>query len=350
MATSAVESASSLPDLLADTGADETIFVVDDEYGVRRVVAAILRTEGYRVEEFETGEAALAALDESVALLLTDISMPGINGVELARLSKERAPALAAIMFTGLPDSSTAAESLRLGASDYLAKPVRTEDLKRSVSRTLEKRREAIQRERVAAWLQSEVEARTGDLKRHSLATLVTLVRAMEAKDPYLKGGSGRIARLCGRMAADLGFDKQGVVEVSTAGLLHDIGMIGTPEAILHKTSALTPKEYEQVKSHVEVGANILQPLTHLGRVVEYVRYHHERLNGSGYLEGLKGDEIPLGAQIVGLAESYTAMTMDRPFRSRSSRGEALLSLRAGEGIWFHSRLLDALEAAARLR
>lgn len=338
-----------LPDLLADFDADKTIFVVDDEYGVRRVVAAILRREGHRVEEFETGETALAALDDSVALLLTDISMPGISGVELVRLAKERAPELAAIMFTGLPDSSTAAESLRLGASDYLAKPVRVEDLKRSVSRTLAKRREAIQRERVAAWLQSEVEARTLDVKRHSLATLVALVRAMEAKDPYLKGGSGRIARLCERMAADLGFDQQGAVEVSTAGLLHDIGMIGVPRSILHTTSTLTSKEYQQVKLHVKIGASILEPLTHLGRVVEYVRYHHERLNGSGYLEGLKNDEIPLGAQIVGLAESYIALTMDRPFRSRCSTAEALLTLRAGEGIWFQSRLLDALETAVRL-
>jgi len=348
MSTPVADNGTDIPDLLADLASREaSIFVVDDEPGVRRVVAAILRSDGHKVQEFESAEAALDSIDnEAVALLLTDISMPGMNGIELAREARERAPDLAVIVFTGLPNTETAAESLRLGVSDYLPKPVRAEDLEQTVRRTLVKRAEAIQRRRVEAWLRAEVERRTDDLRQHTVSTLVALVRAMEAKDPYLKGSSGRIARLCERMAVRLGFDPPQVREIGIAGLLHDIGMLGVPEMILHKEAALTPDEFAQVKRHVEIGVSILQPLAHLGAVIEYIRCHHERLNGSGYPRGLKGDEIPLGAQIVGVAESYNALTTDRPYRQRCKPSEAVTSLRASEGVWFSSRTLDALESS----
>ncbi len=149
-------------------------------------------------------------------------------------------------------------------------------------------------------------------------------------------------------MAKHLDMDSEGIEEVRTAGMLHDIGMISTPEALLRKEGQLDPDEYQLVKKHVEVGAAILLPLKHLGNVIDYVRCHHERINGSGYPEGLRGDEIPLGAQIIGLADSFTALTMERPFRSAVDPGEALQTLRASQGVWYTGRLLDALEQAVR--
>jgi putative nucleotidyltransferase with HDIG domain len=324
------------------------VFVVDDEPGVRRVVAAVLRKDGYPVKEFEHAHAALDALEnEEISLLITDISMPGINGVELAERALGQVPDLAVIIFTGVPDSVTAVQSLRIGVADYLTKPVDMETLRGSVHRTLRRRAEIIRRRELESWLRGEVAKRTRDLESLSVSTLVALVRAMEAKDPYLRGGSERIARLSELMARHLEMEPAEVEAVRTAGLLHDIGMISTPEAILHKPSQLTSEEFSHIKNHVEVGITILSSLGHLEDVIEFIRYHHERINGSGYPEGLRGEEIPLGAQIVGLADSFNALTMERPFRAAVSAGEALQILRAGQGIWFTGRLLDALERAA---
>jgi len=323
------------------------VFVVDDEPGVRRVVASVLRTEGYPVRDFENAHTALDAIERgAVALLVTDISMPGMSGIELAEHALSRLPDLAVIIFTGVPDSVTAVQSLRLGVADYLTKPVDMETLKRTVRRTLRRRAERQQQRQLESWLRREVDRRTREIQKLSVSTLVALVRAMEAKDPYLKGGSERIARLCARMARLLGLEGREVEAVRTAGLLHDIGMISTPESILHREGQLTREEYAVVKKHVDVGVSILSPLKHLGDVIDYVRYHHERFNGSGYPEGLRGKEIPLGAQLVGIADAFTALTMERPFRAAVTSGEALQTMRASEGVWFSRELIDVLEKA----
>ena len=175
-------------------------------------------------------------------------------------------------------------------------------------------------------------------------ATLLALGQAMEAKAPYLKDNGDRIANICASMAMLLGLTPTEMEEVRNAGLLHDIGMINTTDSVLQKSGPLTDQEREHVRNHAIVGARILEPLTFLGRAGEYTRYHHERLDGSGYPEALRGEEIPLGAQIVGLADSYAALTQERPFRPALSPGEAVETLRGGEGVWFSRRLLDSLE------
>ncbi len=179
-------------------------------------------------------------------------------------------------------------------------------------------------------------------------ATLLALVQAMDARAPYLKETGDRVASICAGMAMQLGLAPTEVEEVCNAGLLHDIGMINIPDSVLQKSGPLTDQEREHVRNHAIVGARILEPLSFLGRVGEYTRYHHERLDGSGYPEALRGEEIPLGAQIVGLADSYAALTQERPFRPALSLGEAVETLRDAEGVWFSRRLLDALERAVR--
>ncbi len=186
----------------------------------------------------------------------------------------------------------------------------------------------------------------TAELERVKAATLRALVRGMEAKARYLKGDAERVASLCERMATHLGLSPSEVEEIRNAGLLHDIGMINTRDAVLQKSGPLTEQEHEHLKNHVTVAAEILQPLTYLGRSVEYIRYHHERLDGSGYPEGRRGDEIPLGAQIVGVADAYSTLTEQHPFRPAVSPTEALQALRGAEGVWFDRRLLAALEWA----
>lgn len=328
------------------------IVVVDDEVAVLSLLQKALTREGYQVEAFDTAAAALERIAKGgVALLVTDIRMPEIDGIELSRRALEEDPDLAILVLTGAADTDTAVESLRLGVRDYLTKPISIEKLSESVSRALRRRGQELYRRKIEGWLRAEVERRTeelrsksGELERVSVAMLSSLVRAMEAKDARLKGHSERVAEYCEAMGKKLGLEARLVDQLRTAGLLHDIGMIAIPESVFLKAGQLTSEEYQVVQKHTEVGASILKPLTHIGQAVEFVRCHHERVNGSGYPRGLKGSQIPLGAQVVGLAEMFASMTENRSHRPACSEMEALEALRESQGIWFEPRVFVALE------
>ncbi len=335
---------------------DTPIVVVDDEPSVLSFLRKVLEGEGYPVETFESAQEAFTRISQGgIALLIADIVMPDMSGMELVRRSLEEDPGLSVLILTGAADTESAVESLRLGVDDYLQKPISADDLIESVVRALRHQAQADYRDKLEIWLRSEVKRRTDEVQQRSreievvaVATLSTLVRAMEAKDPYLKGHSERIARLCERMAQHMGFDAQDIEDVRTAGLLHDIGMIAIPESILHKEGELSEEEYRQVRGHVEVAAKILEPLSHIARAVSYIRCHHERLDGSGYPQGLRGSDIPLAAQIVGLAESYGSLTERRPHRKAYSSKEALDTLNTSRDVWFEARVVDALEQVVK--
>lgn len=215
----------------------------------------------------------------------------------------------------------------------------------------MRRRAQNIYRRKIEIWLREEVARRTAAVERRSEAlasesvtTLSALVRAMEAKDPYLKGHSRRVSALCKEIGRALELPDDELEDLGVAGLLHDIGMIAVSESILHKAGQLTEEEYGRVRNHVEVGASILEPLPHLARAVELLRCHHERLNGSGYPRGLRGSDIPLAGQIVGLAESYAALTEERSFRPACSPVEAIDTLQGSRDIWYDGHAIDALQ------
>ncbi len=334
------------------------IVVVDDEKSVLSVLDKALSRDGYPVEAFSAGPAALKRIAKGgVALLITDIRMPDMDGIELSRRALEEDPDLAILVLTGAADTDTAVASLRLGVQDYLTKPVSVQALNESVVRALRRRGQELYRRKLEGWLRTEVERRTEQVRRQaqeleqvSVATLSALVRAMEAKDPYLKGHSERVAGYCEEMGRRLKLDERDVQVLRTAGLLHDIGMVAIPEAVMQKSGPLTDDEYRHVQQHTEIGAGILKPLTHLSQAIEIVRCHHERLNGSGYPRGLKGPKIPFGAQIVGLAEMFSSMTENRAYRAACSEKEAIEALRESQGIWFEPRVLKSLELVLRDR
>lgn len=332
-------------DLLFPAPERSPIILVDDEPSVLRTLGKFLRSKGYPVEEFGSARESLEALRvQEASLLVTDISMPGMGGIELAQRAMQEDPDLAIIIITGVPTSDTAVSALRLGVADYLEKPFQLEELRETVQRTLRRRGQASYRRTLETWLRAEVELRTEELQRLTVSTLASLVRAMEAKDPFLRGHSKRVAAVCAKMAEHL--IPEGAAEVRAAGLLHDIGKIQIRDSVLTKEGELTEEEYEHVKVHPQASATILRPLTFLGRAIDYVRSHHERLDGSGYPEGLQGDEISLGAQIVGVADSYVSLTEDRRYRPRSSPMDALETLKGGVDSWYDRRVLDALEQA----
>jgi len=330
------------------------IAVVDDEPPVLALLGKVLSREGYPVETFESAHDALARIAEGgIALLITDVKMPVMSGIELARGSLEEDPDLAILILTGAADTDSAVESLRLGVEDYLTKPVSVDALIEAVGRALRHRSQELYRHKLEAWLRAEVDKRmeqvhrqAEEIERVSVAALTALVRALEAKDPYLKGHSEKVAGLCEKMAEQIGLEPGEVEELRMAGLLHDIGMIAIRESVVHKEGQLTAEEYQHIQEHVEIGKNILQPLTHIEQAVEFVYCHHERLDGAGYPRGLQGSEIPLGGQVVGLAEIFVSLTEPRAHRDAHSEMEALQTLRGGEGTWFESQVFGALEKA----
>jgi putative nucleotidyltransferase with HDIG domain len=180
-------------------------------------------------------------------------------------------------------------------------------------------------------------------MERISTATLEALVNALEAKDPYLRGHSARVADLSANVATEMGLNEEDVERVRMAGRLHDLGKIGTRDAVVSKEGPLTPEEFEHVKQHVIIGAQILAPLVHLGDVVSMVRSHHERVDGTGYPDGLSGEDIPIGGRIIAAAEIYDALTTSRPYQEQMTPEQAVERMADLSGTVLDTQVYDAL-------
>src|SRR4029077_14970820 len=267
------------------------ILVVDDEESIRNALRKFLTQQGYEVLTAGTGEEALDGLRRhKVTCMLLDVNLPGLSGIELVPQIMELEPHLALLMLTAVNDATSAALCMQRGAMDYLTKPIDIAHLGRAIQRALGQRKTRLESQQLNKWLKEEVAVRTAEvqferqnLERISLATLEALVNALEAKDPYLRGHSARVADMSAMVAAEMGRSDEEVELVRTGGRLHDIGKIGIREEVLGKQGPLTDPEYEHVKQHVIVGSHILSPLAHLAKVISFVRSHHERWDGKGY-------------------------------------------------------------------
>jgi putative nucleotidyltransferase with HDIG domain len=197
----------------------------------------------------------------------------------------------------------------------------------------------------------TEWQRERAETHRLTVATLEALVNAMEARDPYLRGHSARVADLAATITSHLGMSDDEVEQIRLAGRLHDIGKIGTREAVMNKQGPLTPEEYDHVKQHVMIGSQILAPLGHLAPVLSGVRSHHERWDGSGYPDGLRGEEIPLAARIIGAAEVYDALSTPRPYQEKLSAAQAVRRMGDLVGTVLDPRVFSALaEVVTRRR
>jgi response regulator RpfG family c-di-GMP phosphodiesterase len=334
------------------------ILVVDDEAALRNALARFLGKQGYKVALAASGEEALEQLErERASLMLLDIRMPGLSGIEVLPRALEIDPDLAIVMLTAVDDATSAAMCMQRGALDYLGKPLELTALERALTRALRRRDTMLQERGITTWLKEEVTLRTQELEgaaerqaELTVATLEALVNALEAKNDYLGGHSARVAAFAATIANELGLPDEEIDQVRTAGRLHDLGMIGIREAVLDKQGTLTEEEYEHVKQHVTIGAQILAPLVHLAPVVSFVKSHHERWDGGGYPEGLAGEHIPLGARIIGGAEVYDALTTNRPYMQSMSPEDAVKRMRELTGQVLDSSVMDALAAAIERR
>jgi putative nucleotidyltransferase with HDIG domain len=289
--------------------------------------------------------------------MLLDVNLPGSNGIELVPRIMELEPSIALLMLTAVNDATSAALCMQRGAMDYLTKPIDLVPLGRAIQSALRRRNAALESMKLNQWLREEVAARTvelrverANLERISLATLEALINALEAKDPYLRGHSARVADMSATVAAEMGYGDEDIEAVRTGGRLHDIGKIGIREEVLTKQGPLTDEEYEHVKQHVVVGSQILAPLVHLKQVISFVRSHHERWDGTGYPDRLAADQIPFGARIIGAVEIYDALTTSRPYQEKMEPSIAVERMRDLVGTVLDPAVHTALEAVAKRR
>jgi len=328
-----------------------SVLVVDDEEPIRNALRKFLKQQQFEVYSAGSGDEALQQLRlHKVSLMLSDIRMPGTSGVDLVPQALEIEPDLAILMLTAVNDATSAALCMQRGAMDYLTKPIELADLARAVQRALKRREMQLENRELNQWLKEEVTTQTAQLQRErhrlervSTATLEALVNALEAKDPYLRGHSARVADFSANIAAEMQLPEEEVERIRMAGRLHDLGKIGTREGVTNKEGPLTPEEFEHVKQHVIIGAQILAPLTHLGDVVSMVRSHHERWDGTGYPEGLRGEEIPVGGRVIAAAEVFDALTTSRPYQDKMTPEQAIERLADLSGTVLDPKVFDAL-------
>ena len=343
---------------MADYTGPVAVLVVDDEEPIRSALQKYLVQQKFEVYTAGSGEEALEQLRRhKIALMLSDIRMPGLSGVDLVPQAIEIEADLAILMLTAVNDATSAALCMQRGAMDYLTKPIELADLGRAVQRALRRREMLLENRHLNQWLKEEVTTRTAELQRErmrleriSTATLEALVNALEAKDPYLRGHSARVADLSATVAHQMKLGDDEVDQIRIAGRLHDIGKIGTRETVMNKQASLTPEEYEHVKQHVIIGSQILAPLAHLGSVINYVRSHHERWDGTGYPDGLAGEAIPVGARIIGAAEVYDALSTSRPYQEKLGPEEAVRRMAELSGTVLDPQVYEALSLAVGRR
>lgn len=332
--------------------------VADDDEALRSALVRFLTGRGFEANQAASGHDALDWLRQhKTSVFLLDISMPGMSGVDVVPNALEIDPDLAIIMLSGVNDAPTAARCMQHGAMDYLTKPVELTELSRAIFRAVRRRETQLQSRAISGWLRDEVQRRTKEVQRErhqqeriALATLEALVNALEAKSPYLRGHSARVGALAATIAHELQLTDDEIEQIRIAGRLHDLGMIGIREDVLNKQGPLTDEEREHMKQHVRIGWQILEPLTHLGPVVDFIRSHHEHWDGSGYPDGRKRDEIPLGGRIICSAEVHDALTTSRPYQEKMSPEAATERMRSLAGSVIDPQVMDALATSVSRR
>jgi putative nucleotidyltransferase with HDIG domain len=329
----------------------ERCLIVEDEARLRQALSRLMRGAGFICLEAGTGHEALEVLArEPVALVLSDMRMPGMDGSELLRTIRERYPDIAVVMITAVAEVEVAVSCLSAGAMDYITKPFVFDEVQARVAQALEKRRLIRENHEYQERLEERVRAQAERLEQLFVAGVQTLVEALELKDPYTRGHSVRVSQYGSAVAQVLGLDAEYVRQIEIGGQLHDIGKIGVREEVLNKAGPLTDDEYAHIMTHPELGWRILRPLLSDAPIVlNVVRSHHEWMNGTGVPDGCSGEEIPREARIIAVVDAFDAMMSQRPYRPGLRSYESVLDeLWRNAGVQFDPEVVEAfLEVVA---
>jgi response regulator RpfG family c-di-GMP phosphodiesterase len=309
---------------MSDSSRKARILVVDHDAAVRSLITARLVLAGHECDEAEDAAQAQAKLDGSAFdLVISALHLPGKPGIELLQEVHEHSPHVPFVICTYEDDVRTAIESMKLGAADYLVKPVQLDLMVNSVERALQNERTKLELEGYRDSLEEMVERRTRQLQTAIRRieytydeTLAALGGALELRDIETQGHSRRVTHFCLELARALHCSSEELRAIARGSFLHDVGKIGIPDAILLKPDRLTAEETAVMQTHVRVGYDLVCRIAFLTPAAQIVLTHHERWDGTGYPQGLRGLEIPMGARIFAIADTLDAMTSDRPYRA----------------------------------
>ena len=326
------------------------ILIVDDDASVRDVISVLLQEEGYHCRVAGGAEAALElAAAEETPLVISDMKMPGRDGIWLLENFRQKYPDTSVIMLTGYGDTEAAVDCLRRGAVDYLLKPPKLTDLIRAIERALAKRRIEMARKRYQKKLERKVRDRTAELRSalKDIAntyqnTLLALVAALDAREHETSDHSQRVVQYTSAIATRMSISGQDLEEIGRGALLHDIGKIGVPDAVLLKPGRLTPDEWKEMRRHPDIGYQMIQAIPFLSTPADIVLSHQERWDGEGYPRKLPRHEIPIGARIFAVADTLDAMTSDRPYRLGTSFANAIAEIDRCGGKQFDPEVVRA--------
>ena len=325
--------------------APERVLVVDDEPLMRNLFCRWLMAEGYQCITAGNATAAWTELQRNEIHLVTlDVTMPGRSGLELLERISLELPDIAVIMLSARSDADTAIAALTQGAGAYLVKPVECEELVAQVRNGLERRRLILDKRQYTRDLERRVFEQTCEIRRAHEETIHRLVAATSFRDEETGAHVRRTGLYSEELARAVGWSDDAADRLRMAAPMHDIGKIGIPDAILRKPGKLTPAEFEVMKTHTVIGAQMLagseSPVLRMAQ--EIALRHHERWDGSGYPGGLAGSDIPQAARIVGIVDAFDALTHDRVYRGALAEADALAILLEGQGTLFDPQLLDA--------
>jgi response regulator RpfG family c-di-GMP phosphodiesterase len=332
--------------LLGNGPAGLRVLVVDDEEFMRSIVRQRLEMAGYRVEEASCGEEALDRLgDGRYSVLLTDIRMPGMDGVTLLGEWARRSPETAGIVMSASTELGTAVSALKVGACDYITKPFNFDVLLVTIENALRKKDIERQLQDYQVNLEKKVQEQTDVINSMYVRSIDSLIKALEAKDFYTRGHSQRVTIYSIAIAREMGLTDGEIHLLQRASVLHDLGKIGVRESVLNKPGKLTSEEYADIVRHPEVAKGILEPIPYFQPLLPAILHHHERYDGSGYPAGLSGDRIPLHSRIMAVADTFDAMTSTRAYRDALPVFEANAEIRRCAGAQFDPEIVPCFLA-----
>jgi putative two-component system response regulator len=307
--------------------------VADDQAANRELLEELLTAQGCKVIAVPDGAAAVEELSRTqVDLVLLDVMMPHLNGFEVCEKIKNNPDTylIPVIIITALSDKQDRLEGIKVGADDFLTRPVDRTELLARVRSLL------------------KLKQRTDELERAE-SVLFSLARSIEGKDPYTHGHCERLSDYSVRLGEHLGLSEDQLIALRRAGIVHDVGKIAVPDAILLKPGRLTAEEWTLIKEHPVVGERICAPLKSFRLVLPIIRHHHEKLDGSGYPDGLRGDAIPVTARVLQIVDVYDALTTDRPYKKAFPIVDALQTMKeeVAKG-WWDPHIFDHFEQLLR--
>ena len=316
---------------------EERVVVVDDDAIILKNANTILAEAGFKVTCLKNGRLLMDYIKMNpVDMVLLDIRMPEMDGFETIQAlrewesenGRENVPV---IFLTANEDSESETKALTLGAMDFIRKPFSSEALKIRVRNLIDLIK--LQRD-----LHHEVKVKTAELESLSLHVVHALAKTVDAKDSYTNGHSERVADYSKEIAKRYGYDEDRQEEIYMMGLLHDVGKIGVPDHVINKPGRLDDEEFAMIKQHPAKGAEILKTVSEMPKLVTGARWHHERFDGRGYPDGLKGEEIPEEARIIAVADAYDAMTSTRSYRALLSQDIVKSEIEKGMGAQFDEK------------